>query len=101
MQAWHIYMQEFRERGERAAAQPFGREHALAEAAHEAYRTTADRLTREHGWGDEKTLVILRGFNAAVQDWAGQDAADMDELGRTLARVETEFTGKPATERGT
>jgi hypothetical protein len=92
MQAWQIYMQEFRARGERAAAQPFDREQALAEAAHEAYRITSNRLTQEHGWNDEKALVMLRGFNSAVQNWAGQDSRDIEELRTTLERVERQFT---------
>src|SRR5690606_41798602 len=41
-----------------AERQAFGRHDRIAEAAHEAYRTVADRLTSQHGWSDERTLVV-------------------------------------------
>jgi hypothetical protein len=88
MEAWQIYMDEFRARGERASAQAFGREQGLAEAAHEAYRVTSNRLTQHHGWEDERALVVLRGFNAAVQEWVERGAADWTALEGELTRRE-------------
>lgn len=88
MDAWQVYMEEFRRRGERAAAQQVGRDQLLAEAAHDAYRAAADRLTSEHGWEDEHTLVVMRGLNGAVQQWMGRPGADWDALGREMRRRE-------------
>lgn len=91
MDAWQIYMEEFRRRGERAAAQQFSRDQLLSEAAHEAYEAAANRLTRDHGWEDEHTLVVMRGLNGAVQQWLAQPGADWDALGAEMRRRETDL----------
>ncbi|MBR9988422.1 MAG: hypothetical protein KFH98_01640 [Gemmatimonadetes bacterium] len=91
MDAWQIYIEEFRPRGERAAAQEVGRDQLLSEAAHEAYRAAADRLTRDHGWEDEHTLVVMRGLNGAVREWISRPGADWDALGAELRRREDEL----------
>jgi hypothetical protein len=91
MEAWRLYFEEFQARGHTADAQRFGREDHLAEAAHDAYRATADRLTREHGWSDERTLVITRGLNAAVRQWLDQGDGDWDVLRFELQRREAEM----------
>lgn len=88
MEAWRIYVEEFRARGRRAAAQQFDRSNPLAEAAHEAYRVTSNRLTGEHGWQDERALVILRGFNAAARQWIEEGTGDWSRLERELERIE-------------
>jgi hypothetical protein len=91
MEAWSIYLEEFRRRGEAASRQQFGREALLGEAAHDAYQVTADRMTSEHGWSDEHTLVVLRGMNAAVQQWLSGGGGDWERLGSELQRRETEL----------
>jgi hypothetical protein len=91
MDAWQIYMEEFRRRGERAAAQEFGRDQLLAEAAHEAYEAASNRLTGQHGWEDERTLVVMRGLNGAVQQWLARPGADWEALGEEMRRRETEL----------
>ena len=88
MQVWQVYMDELRTRGARAAAQKIGRGDALAEAVHDAYRATSDRLTGEHGWDDERALVLLRGFNEAARSWIAGGARDWDSLEVELARLE-------------
>jgi hypothetical protein len=83
MDAWEIYLEEFRTRGARAHGQRFGRQEGLTEAAHDAYQAAADRMTREHGWSDDHTLVVMRGLNDAVRGWLHAGAGDWDELGRS------------------
>lgn len=91
MDAWQVYMEEFRRRGERAAAQQVGRDQLLSEAAHEAYQAAANRLTQQFGWGDEHALVVMRGLTGAVQQWIGRPGADWDALSREMQRRETEL----------
>jgi hypothetical protein len=91
MNAWEVYLEEFRARGARAHGQRFSREEGLTEAAHDAYQAAADRMTREHGWSDEHTLVVMRGLNDAVRGWLDAGAADWDELGTELRRREMEL----------
>ena len=91
MEAWQIYMEEFRRRGARAAAQEVGRDQLLSEAMHQAYQATADRLTNQHGWEDDHTLVVMRGLNGAVQQWMARPGADWDALGEEMRRREMEL----------
>ena len=91
MDAWQIYLEELRQRGGRAAAQEIGREEMLTEAAHDAYRAAADRMTQQHGWNDEHTLVVMRGLNGAVQEWMSRPGTDWDELSAEMERRETEL----------
>jgi hypothetical protein len=91
MEAWQIYFAEFRRRGARANEQRFGRQEMLTEAAHDAYQVAADRLTRDHGWNDEHTLVVMRGLNAAVQQWLELGGGDWDVLLSELRRREGEL----------
>jgi hypothetical protein len=90
MEAWQVYMEEFRRRGERAAAQEVGRDQLLSEAMHQAYQAAADRLTK-HGWDDDHTLVVMRGLNGAVQQWMARPGADWDALGEEMRRRELEL----------
>jgi hypothetical protein len=91
MQAWQVYLEEFRRRAADADAQRFGRHELLTEAAHDAYQAAADRLTREHGWDDEHTLVVMRGLNEAVRNWLDLGGAGWDELTAELQRREDEI----------
>lgn len=91
MDAWQIYLDEFRQRGAKAHGQRFGRQELLTEAAHDAYQAVADRMTRDHGWSDEHTLVVMRGLNEVVRRWLEMGGMDWDVLGETLRRREHEL----------
>jgi hypothetical protein len=91
MEAWSIYLEEFRQRGEAASRQQFGRNELLSEAAHDAYQVTSDRMTREHGWSDEHALVVMRGLNGAVSEWLRAGGADWGKLAEELQRREAEL----------
>jgi len=91
MQAWRVYLEEFRRRAADADERRFGRQELLTEAAHDAYEAAANRLTREFGWTDEHTLVIMRGLNAAVQKWLELGGAGWDTLAAELERREEEM----------
>jgi hypothetical protein len=91
MQAWQVYIEEFRRRAGDADERRFGRQELLTEAAHDAYEAASNRLTREYGWSDEHTLVIMRGLNAAVQNWLDLGGADWDALTAELQRREEEM----------
>jgi hypothetical protein len=91
MEAWSIYMEEFRRRGERASAQQVNRRELLEQAAHAAYQAAADRMTGEHDWGDEQTLVVMRGLNAAVQQWLDSGSSDWEQLGSEMRRREAQL----------
>jgi hypothetical protein len=91
MEAWSIYLEEFRRRGESAQQQRFGLQEVLSEAAHDAYQAATDRMTREHGWTDEHALVVMRGFNGAVQQWLALGGGDWSRLGEELRRREAEL----------
>ena len=90
MEAWQVYMEEFRQRGERAAAQSVGRDQLLSEAAHDAYQAASNRLTQD-GWEDEHALVVMRGLMGAVQKWIGSPDADWDALSLEMQRREAEL----------
>jgi hypothetical protein len=91
MEAWQVFFEEFQARGATADAQRFGRDDSLAEAAHDAYRATADRLTQEYGYHGDRALVLTRGFTAAVQRWLDDGSGDWEALRLELARREREL----------
>jgi hypothetical protein len=91
MQAAAVFMKEFRRRGEAAGAQRFGRQELLTEAAHDAYQATADLLTEQHGWDDERTLFVMRGLNAAVKRWLDAGGVDWNALDEALRQREAEL----------
>jgi hypothetical protein len=92
MQASAVFLEEFRRRGERASTQRIGRQETLSEAAHDAYQAATDRLTREHGWDDERALVVMRGLNTAVARWLDGGGSDWAALEGLLRRQEEAFT---------
>ena len=92
MQAWQVYLEELRQRIPDGTGDVFGREQLISEAAHDAYQRASDRMTRDHGWEDERTLVVMRGLNAAVKDWIGRGDSSWDTLGDDLQRREAEAT---------
>jgi hypothetical protein len=79
-EAWEIYYGELRRRAGRADEQMFGRDDAIVEAAHEAYRATADRLSAEAGWDDDRVLVVTHAFGQTVKEWVADGAKDWDGL---------------------
>jgi hypothetical protein len=90
MEAWRIYYDELRSRAGRAAEQQFDQAALVAEAAHDAYQHTADRLAREDGWTEERALVVTRGMNETVREWIARGGYDWDDLRRRLReRAET------------
>lgn len=91
MEAWQIYYEEFQRRGGPAAGQKFSRQEALTEAAHDAYQAASNRLTRDHGWDDERTLVVMRGLNGTVSRWVETGSDDWDTLRTELQRSEDEL----------
>jgi hypothetical protein len=48
-------------------------------------------MTRDHGWGDEQTLVVMRGLNATVARWLDAGGADWNDLRDSLQRTEEEL----------
>jgi hypothetical protein len=88
MQAWQVYLDELRQRVPSGSSQILDRQHVIGEAAHDAYQRASDRLTREHGWDDERTLVVMRGLNAAVKEWIDRGGQDWDVLGEALRHRE-------------
>jgi len=91
MHAWQVYMEEFRRRAESAATAQFEQRAMMGEAAHDAYRAASDRLTQEHGWGDEQALVVMRGLNGAVQEWLDAGGGDWQTLAEAMRRREDEL----------
>ena len=85
VQPWEIYLAELRQRAERVPDHAFGRAEILAEAAHDAYQTTANRLTNE-GMGEEEALIVTRMFGQAVKEWLSRNGSDWDSLGLELNR---------------
>lgn len=83
-QPWQIYYDEFERRAGRASDQRFGRDEALKEAAHGAYRATADRLSREANWDDDRTLVVTHAFGETVKRWIDRGVLDWDGLRHDL-----------------
>ena len=84
MEPWEVYYEELRRRAGGAGARLFGREEAIAEAAHEAYRRTADRLSNEAGWEDDRVLVVTHAFGQTVKDWLGRGVDDWEALRERL-----------------
>lgn len=93
MEAWRIYYDEFVQRADRVRQQPFERDQAFAEAAHEAYRRASDQLTREHGWEEDRALFLMRGLNAATKLWIGTDGESFDGLKQRLRGIAAEADG--------
>jgi hypothetical protein len=69
LEPWEIYYEELRRRAGDADRQRFDRAQSIAEAAHGAYRATADRLTNGEGWADDRVLVVTHAFGQTVKEW--------------------------------
>jgi hypothetical protein len=88
-QSWEIYFDELRRRAEREPK--FGRDEAIAEAAHEAYRATADRLTHA-GVSDDRALVVTHAFGETVKQWIARGGSDWDGLREKLRARAAEWS---------
>lgn len=95
-EAWVLYFDNFRARAARVADQQFGRGEAYAEAAHDAYQSTADHLTRAEGWTDDRTLNVMRGLNQATQQWIEKDGGSWDDLRARLEGAWRDLTAGEA-----
>lgn len=91
-EAWQIYFDNFRERAGSVGDQQFGRAEAYSEAAHDAYQSTADHLTRAEGWPDDRTLTVMRGFTTATKQWIERDAGSWDDLRQRLQTTWSDLT---------
>jgi hypothetical protein len=89
--AWQIYYDAFHRRAARIPEQRFGRDEAFARAAHEAYRTTANHLTRDQAWDDDRVLVLTHAFGKTVQDWIARGTCDWSVLRDELEARSREF----------
>jgi hypothetical protein len=81
---WQIYFDEFARRAGPITGQHFDRDSALAEAAHDAYRITADTLSRTDGWSDDRTLLVTHAFGQTVKEWIAAAEHDLDALKERL-----------------
>jgi hypothetical protein len=88
-QPWQIYFDEFERRAARVPDQLFERDEAFSSAAHDAYRATADHLSREERWEDGRTLVVTHAFGQTVKEWIGRGEYDWEAL-RERLRVQWE-----------
>lgn len=79
-----MYMDELERRAPGPEGLRFDRAEDLARAVHEAYRITADHLTREEGWEDDIVLTLVRGFNHAAKRWIDGGSGDLRLLGEEL-----------------
>lgn len=81
---WIIYLEELRDRAEEIPYQPFNREEDMAEAAHEAYEATVERLHQQLDLGEDEALRITKGFGRIVKEWMGSGSMDWEELEERL-----------------
>jgi hypothetical protein len=80
---WEVYLEAFEARGRRGARATWNREDLL-DAAHEAYRDTADHLAGERRWEEGQALLLGREFGSVVREWLGAAELDWDGLGPRL-----------------
>lgn len=85
--AWELYYEEVHRRTARVPEQHFDRARAFAEAAHEAYRIVANRLSAEGEWSDDRTLHVMHGLNAAMKQWIDCGECSWDDLRARLQRA--------------
>ena len=87
---WQIYYDEFHRLAADVPRHMFDRERAFAEAAHEAYRATANHLSTDENWDDDRTLVLTHAFGQTVKQWIEAGNHDFAELrDRLRARWES------------
>ena len=95
MEPWQLYFEELKRRTGRMPAGAFGRSEIIAEAAHDAYQTTTNRLTSD-GWREEEALIVTRMFGQAVKEWLARNSEDWDTLQSDLDRRYQEWSAHSA-----
>jgi len=90
-EAWIIYLEELRERGEEIPYQQFNREEDMREVAHEAYEATADRLHNQLDFSEEEALRITKSFMRTVKEWIEEGTMEWDDLEESLELVQQEW----------
>ena len=85
MEPWQLYFDELKRRTGGLPDRAFGRAEIIAEAAHDAYQVTTDRLTSD-GWNEEAALMVTRIFGQAVKEWLGKGSQDWTALQTELGR---------------
>ena len=87
-EAWIIFLEELRDRGEDIPEQEVNRGEDMAEAVHEAYQATADRLHLQEGWKEDRALRITKGFVKVSKQWIkdaeAEGVMDWDDLEERL-----------------
>jgi len=83
MEVWQHYLMALQQDAERIPTHAFGRGDLLAEAAHNAYQQTSDRLVAE-GWDPESTLTVMRLLNQVTGSWIDRDGVNWDGLSREM-----------------
>lgn len=90
-EAWHIYHEELMSRAGHVPGQFFDQEDELAEAAHDAYESTVDRLVEQQDFSEGDALTLAKGFNRTVKAWIEEGQFDFDELRERLQQRQEEW----------
>lgn len=77
---WQIYRDELFDRARDIPDQQFNIEADLAEAAHETYESTVDRLVNQLDYRETDALTLTKAFGRAVKDWMSEGHFDWDDL---------------------
>lgn len=88
---WKVYFTELRRRGTKIPPHAPGGDERMAEAAHDAYRATADRLLDEAGYTEDESLALTRRFGGVVQSWMRDSGSEWDDLERRLREAQAEW----------
>ena len=88
---WHIYFEELQARAEGLTEQRFTRKEDAADAAHDAYRTTADRLVEEFGYAEAEALALTKAFGQTVSAWIDGEEWDWAALQEKLEERQMEW----------
>lgn len=88
---WMIFLDELKDRAEDIPDQELNREDDMAEAAHEAYEATADRLHRQLDWDEGEAIGLARSFMHVVKTWIDEGDMDWDVLEERLEILQEEW----------
>lgn len=85
---WIVFLEELKDSGEGIPEQELNRAEDMAEAVHEAYQATADRLHVQLDWKEGRALRISKGFVRVAKKWiedsTSEGVMDWDELEERL-----------------
>lgn len=90
---WQIYREELLDRGGDIPDQEFSRAEDMAEAAHEAYEATVDRLVNQLDYDEKDALGLAKAFGRAVESWIDEAHFDTDELTEKLEAQQALWEG--------